>query len=215
MRDARLYLLTSVFAACALAACSTPYGGKETDDGAGDDDGGGSGGGDGGGTYEGIDDLTSDLDDDTSNCEGYTDEEGDFYPVPGAKTYFVGTYADNGDGTWSGYEQWVLFANERWQEVGEDDCTVTWRAVATEREDAGACSVCNLGLDVALTIDRSNTDCPDGLVEGEENQTTSYGVFRSGSEAVWFFAGSGTEFGAGDASSSVIEFVTEPDCKYF
>ena len=41
--------------------------------------------------------------------------------MPGAKTYFVGSYSDNGDGTWSGYEQWVLFANERWQETGEDD----------------------------------------------------------------------------------------------
>lgn len=217
--NARLLLLLSTLSAPAvvLSACSTAYGDKQSEDGDEDDSDGGIGGG-GGGTVDDVDDIVDDLDQDTSDCE-----EIEGQPVPGAVSYFVGSYRDSGDGTWRGVEQWVLIANDRWIEV-EDElpsagmCTVTWTVVAAESADTGACAACDLGLDVSATIDLANTDCPEGLYEApsDQNWTTSYAVMTGADgSAQWFYAGSGSALGAGTNSGGVADYVTAASCKWF
>lgn len=200
----------------ALTGCSTAFGDKETDDGSGDtDDDGGSG--DGGGTVDDIDDIVDDLDQDTSDCE-----EVEGQPVPGAVSYFVGSYRDQGDGTWRGTEQWVLIANARWQElepaVEDGMCTITWTVIGVETEGTGACAACDLGLDVSATIDMSNTDCPEGLFEApsDQNWVASYAVLTSGDgSAQWYFQTSGNPLGAGTHSGGVADYATDKACKWF
>lgn len=203
--------------ALGLTACSTAYGDKETDDGDGDADTDVGGGDGGGGTVDDIDDIVDDLDQDTSDC---SEVEGQ--PVPGAVSYFVGSFLDQGDGTWRGVEQWVLIANDRWMEteplVEDGMCKVTWTVVASESEGTGACAACDLGLDVSATIDMSNTDCPEGLYEApsDQNWTASYAVLTNGDgSAQWFYATSGNPLGDGTNAGGVADYVTEKSCKWF
>ena len=205
------------FTVLALPACSTAYGDKQSEDESDEDDGDGIGG-DGGGTVDDVDDIVDDLDYDTSDCEQIEGQ-----PVPGAVSYFVGSYRDMDDGIWRGVEQWVLIANERWIEV-EDElpssgvCTVTWTMTAVESEDTGACAACDLGLDVSATIDLSNTDCPEGLYEApsDQNWTASYALITGADgSAQWFYAGSGNPLGAGTNGGGVADYVTAAACKWF
>lgn len=210
MRAPSLLLL-----ALALGGCSTAFGDKETDDGSGDgDDDGGSDGS--GGTVDDIDDIVDDLDQDTSSCE-----EIEGQPVPGAVSYFVGSYVDSGDGTWRGTEQWVLIANQRWMElepmVESGMCTITWTVVASESDGTGACAACDLGLDVSATIDMSNTDCPEPLYEApsDQNWVESYAVLTSGDGSAEWFYQSGSPLGFGTNSGGVADYASEGSCKWF
>ncbi len=159
---------------------------------------------------DGIDDPTADLDE--GGCEDY-----DGTPIAGAASYFVGVYTleDADTGSWSGTEQWLLFANETWVEAGGYDCTVTWYAQAVEGS-TGSCAACDLGLSVSLTVDESRTDCPDGLWESEANGDVNYGVIRgSGGESQWYFADSGTWFASGEYTDTALSFITEKSCDWF
>jgi hypothetical protein len=212
MRAPSLFLL-----ALALGGCSTAFGDKETDDGSGegDEDDGSDGSG---GTVDDVDDIVDDLDQDTSDCE-----EVEGQPVPGAVSYFVGSYQDQGDGTWRGTEQWVLIANDRWIETETDlpaagMCTVTWTVAASESGTTGACAACDLGLDVSATVDLSNTDCPEGLYEDptEMNWQASYALLTgSDGSADWFYQSSGTPLGVGTNSGGVADYASDKSCKWF
>lgn len=198
-----------------LAGCSTAFTDKQSGQNDDDDDGGGAAGG---GTVDDIDDIVDDLDQDTAECE-----EVEGQPVPGAVSYFVGTYADQGNGTWRGTEQWVLIANARWMEAEADlpttgVCRVTWTVVASETDGTGACAACELGLDVSATLDMTHTDCPEGLYEdpSEQNWTTAYAVLTGADgTAQWFYQTSGSPLGIGTHSDGVADYVTDKACKWF
>lgn len=213
MRASTLLLLSL---GISLGACSTAFGDKETDDGSGDEDDDG-GGERTGGTIDDVDDIVDELDWDTSDCEEVEDQA-----VPGAVSYFVGSYADQGNGTWRGTEQWVLIANDRWQEledmVADGVCTVTWTVVATESDGTGACAACDLGLNVNATIDMSNTDCPEDLYSDptDMNWDAAYAVLTNADgSAEWFYQNSGTPLGSGTNGGGVADYATDKSCKWF
>ena len=163
---------------------------------------------------DGLPDLISHFD--TTGCDTWTDpEDGVVYETTGAVSYFYGVYEDNGDGSWSGEEYWYLYANASWVEAGEGDCQIMWVASGTEG-DPGACPSCDVALDVTLQLDASQTDCPEEIYEGEESATTSYAIkHTTSSDAVWYYASSGNQFGTGYYNSSAMNFATEHACKWF
>jgi hypothetical protein len=195
-----------------LSACSGSFGKGDTasgNQGPGGDDGGSSGG-----NADGLPDLTDDLD--RGGCEG-VESDGEFVPVPGAASYFAGTYEASADeeGVWTGTEQWILYANQAWQDLGQGDCTITWFMRASEGSP-GACGACDLGLQVSASVDLGQTDCPEGLVEDEQNWSNSYGVARlEENVASWFFAQSGNPFANGYHLDGAVNFISEKSCTYF
>lgn len=198
-----------------VCGCSgkTDTGGEDGDDG-GDEGGdeGGDAGGDPGGEGGG-----EDLDDPRGVAgadPGCEDFEGT--AIAGATGFFFGQYVATADPTvWEGEEQWLLFANERWQELGEDDCTITWNTEAVWTEAAGTCGTCEYGLTVAATIDLARTSCPEGLYEGDESFSVVYGVDVAGDVATYSFAASGTLVGSGHAVEGGSNFLSSGSCLYF
>lgn len=160
-----------------------------------------------------LPDLTADLD--TEGCEEVSGSS-----VPGAVSYFVGTYwqsgeDDEGEPIYEGEERWLLFANERWQATGEDDCVIRWTAAGASA-GTGACGTCDLGMSVALQVDSTSTDCPADLWKPEATGTANYGLaFTSDTEVRWYFTSSGSAFGDGYHEGAAFNFVTEKACKWF
>ena len=136
--------------------------------------------------------------------------------VPGATSFFYGQFEATDDpDVWQGEEQWLLFANDTWREYGEDDCVVTWTAVAARSEAAGTCADCSYGLTVSAAIDLARTSCPEGLYEGVEAFEVVYGVRVAGSAATYVFAQSGTVVGTGSAVESGSNYLSEGACTWF
>jgi hypothetical protein len=177
--------------------------------GKGDDTGASAEGADGSdGNTEPLPDLKEGLD--LSGCTDYEGTE-----IPGAVSYFYGEYTDQGDGTWTGEEEWLLTANPRWIELGGGDCVITWVSTAVEG-DAGSCGACDLGLSVSASIDMTRTTCPEDLYKGEENFEVGYGVVRQeGGGALWYYAASGSDLGTGAHVSGAAAFITDKACKWF
>jgi hypothetical protein len=211
--------------AAALVGCSGEFEDKDdsTDDGGSDgSDGGDGGSGDGGsdgsdggdggsdgGDYD-LPSLTSDIGA-LEGCYGY-----DGVDVTGATAYFYGEYFPNSEGGWSGTERWILFANEAWQDAGNDDCEVVWLVSAVEGSP-GACGACSVGLEVSASIDASRTTCPPQLWEDPADQqwTSAYGVAATGSTSTWYYAASGTYLGAGGVDGDALNYITEATCQFF
>lgn len=224
-RSRRAWPLSLLAALTALGACSGKPTASETgtsstdgtdgaDGGDGGNDGGdgadgsdGSDGGDGGdGT--GLDDLRVGLD--QGGCEDY-----DGTPIPGAASYWYGELRSDGAGGWSGFEQWILFSNAAWQATGEDDCVITWLTSATETS-TGACAACDFGLQVSASIDITQTDCPEGLFEGEESWSTAYAVLDKGDgTTLLYYAESGTPYATGQINDTALNYLSEKACKWF
>ena len=134
---------------------------------------------------------------------------------PGANSYFYGVYKAT-TGGFTGYEEWHLFANDTWSEEGGRDCIMRWVVEATSGE-AETCGGCDLSLDVTLTFDESCSTCPEDLVEAEKGTDFErYEVMRrADGTSRWFFAESGTEFGAGESTESAMNFATDASCRWF
>lgn len=202
----------------ALASCSAALKGEDTDDtsgqGPGSDGGGGSGsGGDGGEqALDELPDLRSDLD--LAGCQEVESSDGEMLPVPGAVSYFYGEYYQTTDGDgWAGEERWLLFANERWKELGGADCEVVWSMTATlvgEVEAGG-----QVEMNVTADIRGSETTCPEGLYEGDETWSANYSVEISDDmRSSWFFSGA-EPFATGGSTAVAMNFLSEKACAWF
>ena len=79
-----------------------------------------------------------------------------------------------------------------------------------------ACASCDVALDVVLTLDVTQTDCPEDLYKSEMSGTASYAVkYTSATESTWYVAGSGSAFGTGYYNDGAMNFLTTKACKWF
>lgn len=180
-----------------LGAC-----GDKADDTGDTDDAAGGGGGE----------LDSVWDD---HAEGFCDDN-DYADQPGAVSYFLGEFSNDG-GTWSGTEYWILYANDAWNEADNgQDCQIAWTVQLSET-DVGSCLICEYGLEGGATLDASQTTCAqEQLWEGEENLSLAYDVDDDGTNATFYFAGSGQLLGAGHSNGgSALNYLSDPQCDWF
>lgn len=134
--------------------------------------------------------------------------------IPGAASMFYGVYWERGDGQWAGEEQWQIFSNAAWREVGGEDCVVVWAATASQTA-APSCPGCDIGLSVSIELDEAATSCDPELVSGLGN-TETYGIARgSGTDATWYFANSGDRLGDGHHVDGGMNFLTDPSCRWW
>ena len=129
-----------------------------------------------------------------------------------ATSYFVGDFTIADDGTVSGQEKWLLYANPRWLEVGGGDCQVVWNAVGEVGDPA---NVGDLNIDLSYSLHNGSTDCPRDLYAGSENMRQDYDISTRACASTWFFSQSGTELGSGGYSGSRITYVSGLDCLLF
>ena len=156
-----------------------------------------------------IPSVLGELDD--SFCDEMSEELG----VPGATSYFVGTYIKQNN-SWVGREKWILFPNEHWQEYGGYPCEISWD-MSIEERDLVTCLACDIAMEVDASISSSSTNCPQDLWNepSEQNWSTTYEIMLDNGSSTFYFQSSGNPFGWGYSSQTSINFVSEPDCKWF
>jgi hypothetical protein len=168
----------------------------------------GDAGDSGAGDTEPLPDVLADMERSAEDCQ----EMGGSPDVQGAKLYYWGEFLGDEASGWKGEERWYLFVNDAWRAEGGADCVVSYVETAT-RGSAGACSGCDLGLQVQATLDASATDCPEGIYRGYDTMTETYGVARAtDGTAAWHFAGSGDAFGAGYWNDAGLNYLAEYGC---
>ena len=147
----------------------------------------------------------------TDACEevpGYED-------LAGATSYFVGTYARIEDGTWIGFETWLLYATSEWEASGGADCQVVWDVAGSETSP-DACPGCELALSLSATVNAGSTTCPAALYSDDRTWSVSYDVDLQADEQVAvYFSSSGNLVGAGYGGSNAFTFVTDASCTWF
>jgi hypothetical protein len=158
--------------------------------------------------HGGLEDLTQNLDQSGCDTNQATDSE-----IAGAASYYYGLYQKQSN-SYSGYEQWLIFANETWSSQGFSDCTIQWTASASDGVPENT-AVATDGLDVVLTLDRGASTCPDDMLEDINDSETVHYDLRIASEQVdWYFS-SGTQFGSGLTNQNTLNFITEKSCLWF
>ena len=156
-----------------------------------------------------LPDLTAGLD------EGGCEELPDHGAIPGARSYFVGSYLWTEEDTAEGSEQWLIFANDAWADVGGSDCSVVLLTSAS-KGDAVACGACDFSLAVQATLDAVATDCPEEIYAGDESWEVTYDVeLAADGSATWYYASSGNPVGTGYWNASGQNFLTEGTCLWF
>jgi len=162
-----------------------------------------------------MEEIVEELDTDyclTVEIDNLTPEE--VANLSGATSFYYGTFIKDGS-EWIGREKWLLFATPKWVDNGGYDCEVTWDLRATESTSTN-CMSCDFSLQVSASVNQSQTDCPDGLWNYEAllNWSTTYEVERSDSEATFYFL-DGRVIGSGESRQNSMNFISEPDCKWF
>ncbi|TNE92301.1 MAG: hypothetical protein EP330_02240 [Deltaproteobacteria bacterium] len=149
------------------------------------------------------------------NCEDF---EGT--PVPGATTYFMGEYAIDADVV-TGYEEWVLFANDAWEDptIARPgwDCAIRWDVFGTVSEPTD-CVGCTHQLSLSFTWNEDESDCQPDLqaLEGPDNEGGAVYYVQAGNDgyARYEFS-SGTFLGDGVLTSTRGAYQSEQRCAFF
>ena len=136
--------------------------------------------------------------------------------VYGAADYFHNQLEIGDDGTVTGTETWILYANKKlskkWRAEGiSSPCRVTWTLKGTEIVPNRG----DLGLRLVNTL--VDTTCPKETVNKYEdtNQTITYNVQRSADGTARFTFPSGKFIGDGHHKNNKLQFITNKSCRWF
>jgi hypothetical protein len=167
-------------------------------------------GSDGDPDHYGLPNLTEGLD--SSGCEI---QEATGVAGIGAASYFYGLYHKN-NGEWTGYEEWLFYANEAWRDDGGSNCKIRWTVTATETEP-GSCADCDISLNVTFVLDVPGSTCPDDMVDAEvATSSEQYDVSRDDAgETKWYFSATGNSIGEGYGSADALNFLSPKSCRWF
>ena len=158
--------------------------------------------------HGGLQDLTQGLDKTGCDIQEATDAE-----IPGAASYFYGLFVQDGS-MYSGYEQWLIYANESWRAQGYSDCIIQWSVSATEGSPGSATSA-NFALDVTMNLDRNASTCPAELMHDlNDTDVGHYDIQITGNSTNWFFA-SGNSLGSGYANEQALNYISPKSCRWF
>ena len=150
------------------------------------------------------------------SCEQVRDQEsGESHDLAGATSYFVGNFAIDGDEV-SGFEAWVLFANDTWSAGEGYDCQFVWASQGSKV--APQCLGCAYGLEMHMTMDMVGSNCVAGLKNATASDSAefdiTYDVEVKDGKSTFYFE-NGNVLGTGTATESTITYVSEPACKWF
>ena len=143
----------------------------------------------------------------------------------GADSYFYGELSVDGDKV-TGMEQWILFANPKWQAKGGADCVMEWALTGTTT-GTGSCADCDSGVKLHATF-RSGKGCPEELIIGRERPDgkrvggegqdwdNAYALKKKGDGSLAvYFAKSGKLLGEGHSKGSRYNYLSAHACKWF
>jgi len=137
---------------------------------------------------------------------------------PGADQTYVGQFTVAPDGTVTGYERRLLFANADWKaSTSEDghhgqDCINQWTVVG-EVAEPSACSTCGLAIHFQADIDYEASTCPQRLVVDGNHFRSAYDIKKNSDGTIEvFFSNSGNKVGRGYWRGSSFNYITNHRC---
>lgn len=157
-----------------------------------------------------------DLDDPMDEIVGHEAdcEEGAYYnpDIPTATSYFVGEFHFDECGTVYGKETWILYPNDKWTELGGQQCQVVWSASGTKEERV---ALGNYSLNLSMVVNEAETTC-SAIDDFEYDETFAvvYDVVVQGGDSAVYFV-SGTKLGEGEVNASHVTYVSDVNCKLF
>ena len=132
----------------------------------------------------------------------------------GAASYFVGTLNISGESV-SGEEDWILYANKKWQAVNGKDCTVHWTLRGTTSQPQ-ACGSCTMGVRLTNSLDIVGSTCPEDMAKGETNKSIQYDLLlHDDGRLIVYFSRSGKKVGEGYHSNGKMTYATDMSCRWF
>jgi len=138
--------------------------------------------------------------------------------VSGADQYYWGEWTIAEDGTVTGFEERLLFANEAWKASrGEDgkageDCKNRWNIQGTVVEPEG-CKSCNLAVHYQADIDYEASTCPQRLVVDGNHYRGGYDLKKNADGTLEvYFSTSGKELGTGYHRGTTLNYVSKHRC---
>jgi len=135
--------------------------------------------------------------------------------VHGAASYFVGELKIASDGSVSGEEKWLLYANKKWKEKDGKDCQVRW-GLSGSKSGKGACGMCDFGVSLTNAMDKTSSTCPEDLAKNETGQQIGYDIrLHDDGRADIYFSRSGKKVGEGYHKNGTIRYVTSHSCRWF
>jgi len=142
-------------------------------------------------------------------------------PATGADQTFIGEFAIAEDGTVTGYERRLLFANERWKrEKGRDgkvgkDCISHWK-VTGKKVAASGCKQCEFGVQFEAHIDYDISTCPMRLLADGNHRPGSYDIERkpNGTHNI-YFSRTGNPLGTGYHAGERFNYISSHRCVWF
>ena len=136
--------------------------------------------------------------------------------VYGAVDYFHDQLEMADDGTITGTETWILYANQKlskkWSAEGiSSPCKVTWTLKGKKIEPTRG----DLGMRLVNTL--VDTTCPKEMVNKyqDTNQTITYNVQRKSDGTARFTFPSGKFVGDGHHKNNKLQFITNKSCRWF
>jgi hypothetical protein len=137
----------------------------------------------------------------------------------GADQTYAGQFTRNADGTITGYERRLLFANSTWrQTVAPDgtsgrDCRVHWTVTGTSHPPSARCPSCAFGVTFEANVDFGASTCPVRISSDAAHFRAAYDVEQTADGAVTVrFADSGRVLGTGRTADGELRWISEPRC---
>jgi hypothetical protein len=138
--------------------------------------------------------------------------------VAGADQYYWGELTIAEDGTVTGFEERLLFANDAWKGLrGEDgklgeDCKSRWNIQGTVADPEG-CRDCNLAIHYQADIDYEASTCPQRIVVDSNHFRAGYDFKKKADGTLEvFFSTSGNEFGTGNHRGATLNYISKHRC---
>lgn len=150
-------------------------------------------------------------------CEKAKTSEG-ARTATGADQTYVGRFAVAADGSVTGSEKRLLFANSAWKaDKGEDgragaDCVNEW-VVQGQKTAVSGCPDCDFGISFQADIDYSKSTCPQQLVVDGNHYKGGYDVkVKADGTFELYFATSGKKLATGRYSDDQYSWISTHRC---
>ncbi len=138
---------------------------------------------------------------------------------PGADQHYAGVFTVNADGTVTGVEKRLLFANAIWKarpaEQKGTDCEVIWTIQGTKTQPS-ACTDCSFAIQFQADVDYDASSCPKRITIDGNHFRQSYDIKVAADGGIEvFFSNSGNPLGRGYSSGNQYNWLSPHQCAWF
>ena len=140
--------------------------------------------------------------------------------IPGADEYYTGGFSVAADGSVTGFEKRILFANSEWRRQKEswahgEDCVVIW-AVTGRRAPVTACTGCDFAVHFEANVDYKKSTCKMRITVDGNHIRGAYDIDKKDDGTIEvFFSNSGKRFARGYWRGESFNWLTEHRCEWF